>query len=134
MISPLTRAAVAFLLAIGAPALSTAQQSTPGAFVDVTAKPAIALPGQPVTISGATGYHEKKNVATLLVKHESGTPSATLTATVSPKGEFSVTFADTKKGGKYKVSVTAPDGTGKGETEFRVDSVGAIVDEVEHVA
>jgi len=112
---------------------SGAQQSTPGAHVDVSAKPEIALPEQPVTISGSTGSHEKKNQASVTVRHESGAPSATLTATVSPKGQFSVTFSDTKKAGKYKVSVTAPDGIGKGAAEFRVDSIDGLIDDVERV-
>jgi hypothetical protein len=114
--------------------VSAAQQSTPGAFVDVSATPKIALVGQPVTIAGSTGYHEKKKVATVLVRHESGAPTATLTATVTPKGDFTVTFADTKKPGKYSVTVTAPDGTGKGQTQFRVDSPATLLDDVEHVS
>jgi hypothetical protein len=125
---------VAVLLLIAAVTVRGAQQSTPGAHVEVAAKPTIAFPGQPVSISGSTGSYGKKNQATVTVRHESGAPAATLTATVSSDGKFTVNFTDTTKVGKYKVSVTAPDGTGKGQTEFRVDSVAVLAEEVERVA
>ncbi len=121
-------------LLIAAPAVSRAQQATPGAYVDVSATPAMVMPGQPVTISGSTGAYQNKNQASIGIRHESGTPTATLAAPVAATGNFSLTFTDTKKPGKYKETVTAPDGKGKGETEFRVGSIAAIADDVERVA
>jgi hypothetical protein len=124
-------AVVAFLLT--SPSVG-GQESTAGAYVDVGVKPAVVLPGQPVTISGSTGSYEKKNQASVVIRHDSGTPNVTLTAAVAPDGRFTVTFKDTKKPGLYKVSVTAPDGKGKGATQFRVDSTSDLVDEVDKVS
>jgi hypothetical protein len=108
------------------------QTKTPGAFVEVTVTPKLALAGQPVVISGKTGYHEKKDIATVKVKHDSGEPAKSLTAKVSKDGAFSVTFSDTNKAGKYSVIVTAPDGKGEGQAEFEVSSVGGLADKLEH--
>jgi hypothetical protein len=121
-------------LLLAAPAIGRAQQSTPGAHVDVSATPAMVLPGQPVTIFGSTGTYQNKNQANITVRHESGTLSAPLSAPVASNGTFSLTFSDTKKPGKYKVTVTAPDGKGKGEAEFRVGSIGTIAADVERIA
>ncbi len=107
---------------------------TPGANVDVTVTPKVVLTGQKVTIAGSTGYSEKQHQASILVRHASGAPSATLSAQVDSKRQFSVTFSDTKKSGKYVVTVTSPDGKGKGTAEFRVDSISDLAQEVEHLA
>ncbi len=117
-----------------ASAQGASQSATPGAHVDVTATPKVVLAGQPVTISGSTGYSQKQHQAAVLIRHESGTPSTTSSAAVSPKGQFSVAFAETKKAGKYKVSVTSPDGKGRGDTEFRVDSIAGLAQEVEKLS
>lgn len=114
------------------PTLVMALQSrTPGAFVEVSVTPSIALIGQPVVISGETGYHEKTNTATIAIRHESGTPSTTLKAPVSAQGKFTITFTDTKKAGKYTVDVTAPDGKGKGAAAFTVAAIAGLAEEVE---
>lgn len=114
------------------PFLAVAMQTkTPGAFVEVSATPSVALIGQPVVIAGETGYHEKTKTATIAIRHESGTPSATLKAPVTPQGKFSITFTDTKKAGKYTVDVTSPDGKGKGAAAFKVAPIGGLAEEVE---
>jgi len=128
-----TMAAAVYLL-MAAPAVSRAQQATPGAYVDVSAVPAMVMPGQPVIISGSTGVYKNTNQASVGIRHESGSPATTLAAPVAAKGNFSLTFTDTKKPGKYTVTVTAPDGKGKGEAEFRVGSIAAIAGDVERVA
>ncbi len=117
-----------------APAGSDAPATTPGAHVDVSAKPAVVLSGQHVVIAGSTVYSAKQHQASVRVRHESGTPAVTLSAAVSPNGQFNVTFADTKKGGKYQVTVTAPDGKGSGATAFRVDSIATLAGEVEKLS
>jgi hypothetical protein len=110
----------------------TSQTRTPGSFVDVHVAPKIALLGQPVVVSGKTGYHEKSPTAAVKVKHESGEPAKTLTAKVTPEGAFTTTFTETKKEGKYSVVVTAADGKGEGKAEFEVRSIGGLADEIEH--
>ncbi len=124
--------AIAIGVVVGGSApLAHAQGSTPGAHVDVTATPNVVLAGQPVAIGGSTGYSEKQHQVSVVVRHESGTPSATLTAAVQPSGRFDVTFADTRKPGKYLVTVTSPDGKGKGATSFRVDTIAGLAGDVE---
>lgn len=120
------------LIALLAAVLPSAPQSkTPGAFVDVASAPKVALVGQPVVISGKTGYHEKTHSASVKVRHESGDPAETLTAEVSKDGAFSVIFSDTKKPGKYTVAVTAPDGKGQGQTRFEVSSIAGLADKLD---
>lgn len=111
-----------------------APRSRAGAHVDVTALPQMVLAGQHVTISGATAYSAKQPNVTVRVRHESGTPSATLSAAVTPNGQFNVTFADTTKGGRYEVLVTSPDGKGSGSTSFRVGSIAGLAGEVEQLS
>ena len=108
--------------------------TTPGAHVDVSAKPAVLLAGQKVVISGSTGYTAKQNQASVRVRHASGTPAATLTTPVTQKGQFSLTFSDTAKGGTYQVTVTSPDGKGTGSTTFRVETIASLAAQVEKLA
>lgn len=83
-------------------------------------------------ISGKTTYHEKSRTVTIRIRHESGDPTKTLTASGSKEGAFTITFSETKKTGKYRIEVAAPDGKGKGETEFEVTLMSGLIDKVEH--
>ncbi len=131
MTKPVRSIRGALIIILAAATFLTPQTKTPGAFVEVAAAPKLALAGQPVVISGKTGYHEKSHSATIKIRHESGEPAKTLTAEVSKDGAFSVNFSDTKKAGKYSVVVTAPDGKGEGQTGFEVSSIGGLADQVE---
>jgi hypothetical protein len=57
----------ALIIILAAGPFAAPQTRTPGAFVEVAAAPKLALAGQPVVISGKTGYHEKKDIATVKI-------------------------------------------------------------------
>lgn len=114
-----------------APRTAAAVPSTPGAPVELEIKPRVVLLGQPVVVSGVTGYHAKAKQLKIQIKHESGNFSQALSTEVQPQGNFSTTFKDTKQLGRYTVEVTGPDGKNTAKGEFRVVSFAGLADELE---
>lgn len=123
----LAAAALAVLLsdsALGAESMS-------GAPVEVKVTPRTPLVGQPVTISGTTGFEQRANSVTIVVRKPGGKQSKPATATVNAQGAFTFQFADTKSAGQYAVEVTGPKGKSKGSAQFQVVNLPGLADQLD---
>ena len=124
---------VAFAMATAWIAVAWAQQSQPGAPVEITAKPPLVRPGGIVQLTGKTEHDGKRLQLSIVVTPPKGsganaapTTPVTLTAVAdATTGAFSAAFKSTTVG-KYDVKATAPDGNGNGSTTFTVALAGEV--------
>ena len=95
--------------------------------VEVSAKPAVVLPGSPVTLSGLTALDGKHAAVSLSVKPPSG-PAVALTATAAKDGSYSAVFKNTNTPGAYTVKAVSPDGKGSASASFTVAGAAACLE------
>jgi hypothetical protein len=117
-----------------------AQQSQPGAPVEITAKPPLVRPGSTVQLTGKTEHDGKRLQVSIVVTPPKSAGSRGGAATAVPvtltamaevtTGTFTAEFKNTATVGKYDVKVTSPDGKGTGSTTFTV----ALAEEVAEAA
>ncbi len=107
------------LLGMGAVAAGR-QASEEKAPIEAKAKPAVALAGSTVTISGKTVVDGKRFTVAFTVTPPGGAP-VKLTAKADANGAFTLAYKIKAKG-DYAVAITAPDG--KGTTAVKFKSVG----------
>ena len=99
--------------------------------MEVNVSPRTPLVGQPVTISGTTGFEQRANSVTIVVRQPGGKQSKPTAATVNAQGAFTFQFKDTKAVGQYTVEVTGPKGKGKGSAQFQVVSLPGLADQLD---
>ena len=114
--------AVGGLASSAARRAAAAQGSEEKAPIEVKAKPAVALAGTTVTLSGKTYVDGKRFTVTFAISPTSG-PTVKLTAKADSEGRFSLAYKTPKAPGEYRVVVTAPDG--KGTTTLSFKALGA---------
>jgi hypothetical protein len=124
---------LAFALS-GSTGVAQIAPSTSGLDITVSAKPAKALPGSMVTLSGQTGLVGAGSAVTILITPPGGKPPVPLKVTPKPSGEFTANFTATQAMGSYQVLATAPDGKGKAQTTFTVVSAGTVPADVGNAA
>lgn len=86
--------------------------------VTVTVVPSIALVKGKVTISGSSLIVGKNNQVSISVAADSGQPTL-IKAAIDTFGTYKTEYAADAEG-KYKITVTAPDGKGKSESSLTV--------------
>lgn len=121
---------LAILIAVVWTGATWAQQSKPGAPVEISAKPPLIRPGGVVQLIGRTEHDGKRLEVSIVVTPPKGTGGAapvTLTAIADGKtGTFSATFKNTGAAGQYAVTATSPDGNGTGAAAFTVALAGDV--------
>ena len=140
---PLTRLRSGLIVATIAASVivAGAQQSAPPADEDVPsveahARPQLAAPGTPVTISGHAAIDASPHQVKIVVTLPDRTTQQISAAADDKSGDFSASFDKTTAMGEYKVSVFSPSGKAHGETTFTVGAAAAVVEELvgEHEA
>jgi hypothetical protein len=116
------------MLAITARATSAAGQglSPSDAPIDLRLTPAIAAPGDSVTIAGSTMVGKQREIK-IAVTPPQGLPLA-ITAQASAEGAFAVKFGATSGTGTYRVTATAIDGKGTATDSFAIVTLSGMVD------
>jgi len=125
-------AVVLVLAPVSHPAVLSAQEGfTPGDLeITVSASPGQVLPGDSVSIGGATGLTGEASQVAIRIHRPGGAAPTVLTAKPQANGDYEVGFSGAQAAGVYTVEVTAPDGKGHASTSFRVVAAAVIPDEV----
>lgn len=130
---------VAALLATG---LAQAQNAGPGtggetgggkAGVSVLAQPPVALPGEPVTLSGLTPL-DGKGALVLRITPPGGQAPMELRVQPATNGDYSLSFTATQAPGRYRVDATSPAGTARGSRSFEVMTSTAAASSLDQAA
>lgn len=94
--------------------------------IEATVKPAAAIAGQKVKITGATEFDGKRFDLKITVTPPSGADPVTLAGKINQTGKFEIPFDKTSAPGKYTVKVIAPDGKGTATAKFEVFAAAAV--------
>jgi len=104
--------------------------------VDAHARPQLAAPGTPITISGHAALDAKVHQVKIVVTLPDRTTQQLSAAADDTNGDFSATFDKTSAVGEYKVTVLSPSGKEHGDTQFTIGAAASVIQELvgEHEA
>ena len=131
---------VAAVVAGAALALAAQQPAAPAdddvQSVEAHARPQLAAPGTPITISGHAALDAKVHQVKIVVTLPDRTTQELSVAADDTNGDFSASFNKTNAIGEYKVTVLSPSGKEHGDTQFTIGAAASVIQELvaEHEA